>query len=158
MSGAKPDDAQASVKPRARGTKADLSAAYDPSRTYMMTQAVRPEQPTRFFGLLRPEKGVGSSTPVVLEEREVIIGRQEDLKVSLPDDWVSRRHAKIRRVGDEYVLHDLGSSNGTYVDGVPILSCVLRAGDWIQIGRNLFRFEMVLASGSGLEDLSTWLE
>jgi pSer/pThr/pTyr-binding forkhead associated (FHA) protein len=143
---------------RARATKQDPQATYDPSRTYMMNQAVRPEQPLRFVGLLRPEKGVGAATPVTLEEREVIIGRQEDLKVSLPDDWVSRRHAKIRRVGDEYVLQDLGSSNGTYVDGVPILSCVLRQGDWIQIGRNLFRFEIQLAGASGVEDLSTWLE
>ena len=143
---------------RIRATKQDAHANYDPSRTYMMNQAVRPEQPTRFFGLLRPEKSVASAAPIPLEEREVVIGRQEDLKVSLPDDWVSRRHAKIRRVGDDYVLQDLGSSNGTYVDGVPVLSCVLKPGDWIQIGRNLFRFEIQLAGGSGLEDLSTWLE
>jgi pSer/pThr/pTyr-binding forkhead associated (FHA) protein len=89
---------------------------------------------------------------------ELAIGRQEGLGVTLADDWVSRRHALIRRTGDEFVLEDLGSSNGTYVDGVPIVSCVLRAGDWIQIGRNLFRFEVQLDSASGTGDVTTWLE
>jgi pSer/pThr/pTyr-binding forkhead associated (FHA) protein len=87
-----------------------------------------------------------------------LIGRQESLPVSLMDDWVSRRHARIYRCGDEFILEDLSSSNGTYVDGVPIISCVLRAGDWIQIGRNLFRFEMQLDNASGSGDVTTWLE
>ncbi len=159
----KASDEPAISRPRRRslGTKSDPSVNYDPSRTYMMTQGVKSEPRAHFVGLLRPQQGTGPDMPtgpVVLEEREVLIGRQEGLEVSLADDWVSRRHARIRRVGDEYVLQDLGSSNGTYVDGVPIVSCVLRPGDWVQIGRNLFRFEIQLAGGSELEGLSTWLE
>ena len=46
--------------------------------------------------------------------------------------------------GDEFVLEDLDSCNGTHVDGVPILSCVLHDGDAIQIGQHLFYFERVL--------------
>ena len=59
---------------------------------------------------------------------------------------------------EEFLLEDLSSSNGTYVDGVPVVSCVLRAGDWIQIGRTLFRFELRLASVTTQEGQSTWLK
>ena len=136
----------------------DASVNYDPSRIYMQNRVAQPEPRLQFLGVLRPEKGFAPPEQVAIEKREVVIGRQQGLGLSLPDDWVSHRHARILRVGDEFVLEDLRSSNGTYVDGVPIISCVLRSGDWIQIGRNLFRFELQLASATALEDLTTWLE
>jgi pSer/pThr/pTyr-binding forkhead associated (FHA) protein len=131
---------------------------YDPSRTYMLTRVAQPQPRLRFVGVLRPDKGFAQPEPVLIDNQELVIGRQDGLGLSLPDDWVSRRHARIHRSGDEFTLEDLGSSNGTYVDGVPIVSCVLRAGDWVQIGRSVFRFEVQLASASGLEDVTTWLE
>jgi hypothetical protein len=138
-----------------------VGGKYDPARAYMLTRVAQPESRNRFVGVLRPEKGFlpADPIPIVPGTEELLIGRQEGLGVSLKDDWVSRRHARIRRTGDdEFILEDLGSSNGTYVDGVPIVSCVLRAGDWIQIGRNLFRFEVQLDSASGTGDVTTWLE
>jgi pSer/pThr/pTyr-binding forkhead associated (FHA) protein len=133
---------------------------YDPTRTYMHTRVAQSETRTRFVGVLRPEKGFMTAEPIPITHgsSELVIGRQEGLAITLADDWVSRRHARIRRMGDEFILEDLESSNGTYVDGVPILSCVLRAGDWVQIGRNLFRFEVQLDSASGVGDVTTWLE
>lgn len=136
----------------------DANVGYDPSRTYMLTRVAQPEPRLRFVGLLRPEKGFALPEPVLIDNQDLVIGRQDGLGLSLPDDWVSRRHARIHREGDEFTLEDLGSSNGTYVDGVPIVSCVLRSGDWVQIGRNVFRFEVQLAGAAGLEDVSTWLE
>jgi pSer/pThr/pTyr-binding forkhead associated (FHA) protein len=112
----------------------------------------------RFVGVLRLAKGVMPLGPVTIERDEIVIGRQETVAVPLDDDRVSRRHARVRRDGDDFVLEDLDSSNGTYVDGVPVVECVLRTGDWIQIGRNLFRFELQLGAESRHEDLTTWLE
>lgn len=60
-------------------------------------------------------------------------GRQNDLK--LRDTEVSRQHAQIRVTEDEILLEDLGSSNGTYVNGVRVSSYPLQAGDRIQLGR-----------------------
>jgi pSer/pThr/pTyr-binding forkhead associated (FHA) protein len=131
-------------------------SSYDPSSTYMMSRVAQPDAPLRFYGVLRPGTGVVPSEAIQIDAAELVIGRQSGLALSLADDWVSRQHARIRRCGDEFVLEDLGSSNGTYVDGVPIVSCVLRAGDWIQIGRSLFRFELRLASGPVLEGHQTW--
>jgi pSer/pThr/pTyr-binding forkhead associated (FHA) protein len=130
---------------------------FDPSATYMMTRVAQPESRLRFVGVLQPLKGLGACGPVQVDNEELVIGRQAGLGLTLADEWVSRRHARICRVDDEFVLQDLDSSNGSYVDGVPIVSCVLRPGDWIQIGRNLFRFELRLAGGTTLEELATWL-
>jgi len=52
----------------------------------------------------------------------------------------SRRHCIVRRNGDQYLIKDLGSSNGTLVNGLPITECVLRHGDRIAVSDALFVF------------------
>jgi hypothetical protein len=49
--------------------------------------------------------------------RELVIGRRDDADVTIRDDGVSRRHASIHVEGEGAVLRDLGSANGTWVDG-----------------------------------------
>ncbi|GAO05013.1 GGDEF domain-containing protein [Anaeromyxobacter sp. PSR-1] len=51
-------------------------------------------------------------------DRELVIGRRDDCDLPIRDDGVSRRHAAIRVEGEGALLRDLGSANGTYVDGV----------------------------------------
>src|SRR5262245_65898885 len=99
---------------------------YDPTRTYLLSGAAHPGPHNRFVGVLRPAKGFVASGPILIlpENAELVIGRQEGLGVTLVDDWVSRRHARVRRFGDEFVLDDLAISNGTYVDGVHVVACV----------------------------------
>jgi len=97
----------------------------------------------RVVGVLNPV--VPSVTePREIDQDEIIIGRDEQADLTLQDDSVSRRHARIRRTKSEFVLEDLDSRNGTYVDGVPIVSCILHGGDRVQIGRNLFFFARLL--------------
>jgi pSer/pThr/pTyr-binding forkhead associated (FHA) protein len=71
----------------------------------------------------------------VLSSSITKLGRHPDSDISLDDVSVSRRHAEISRQGDEYVLRDSGSLNGTYVNQKPVESTVLQQGDEIQIGR-----------------------
>jgi pSer/pThr/pTyr-binding forkhead associated (FHA) protein len=47
---------------------------------------------------------------------------------------ISRRHAQITFRNEEYHLEDLGSTNGTYVNGIKIVKCILRNNDQIDIG------------------------
>lgn len=62
------------------------------------------------------------------------IGRWEDNDVVISDRWVSRYHAEVRREGDDYVVHDLGSKNGTLVNGQRITApTALADGDEIQV-------------------------
>lgn len=62
------------------------------------------------------------------------IGRWEDNDIVIDDRWISRTHARIRREHDQYVLEDLGSKNGTMVNGQRIAEPVtLSDGDEIQL-------------------------
>ena len=69
------------------------------------------------------------------------IGRMPDCSIPLADPNVSRHHAEVRREGDRAILFDLGSTNGTKVNGVPVQSRELSDGDVITIGRISLRFE-----------------
>jgi diguanylate cyclase (GGDEF)-like protein len=52
-----------------------------------------------------------------IEADETVIGRSTEVGITLPDDSLSRQHARIRREGAQYLIEDLGSTNGTFVDG-----------------------------------------
>ncbi|PYT03263.1 MAG: hypothetical protein DMF65_04520, partial [Acidobacteria bacterium] len=65
----------------------------------------------------------------------ITIGRSARNDVCIPDPFASRVHAEVRREGDQYLLQDLGSANGTYYNGSKLESVVpLAHGGRIQIG------------------------
>jgi hypothetical protein len=72
----------------------------------------------------------------------LVIGRLPECGVVLADSNVSRRHAELRRAGDSVVLTDLGSTNGTRVNGAPIREQVLASGDEVSVGSTRLIFEM----------------
>jgi pSer/pThr/pTyr-binding forkhead associated (FHA) protein len=76
-------------------------------------------------------------------ESALSLGRAPDSGIVVTDPAASRRHAEIRREGSGYVLHDLGSGNGTWVNGGPVTTHRLEPGDQILIGEESFRFEVV---------------
>ena len=76
----------------------------------------------------------GASQRVPVSGSETLLGRSDDCDVSLPHGSVSRYHAKILRSDAGYALVDLGSVNGTVVNGQRIQACLLRNGDQIRLG------------------------
>jgi adenylate cyclase len=68
------------------------------------------------------------------------IGRMSDNDISFEDKRVSRYHAEIRMRNDAYIIRDLGSHNGTFVNGTRVGSANLNSGDRITIGANLLLF------------------
>jgi len=76
-----------------------------------------------------------------IEKDGITIGRADDADVPLDDVSASRRHARITREGKDFVVTDLGSTNGTYLNDSRI-SCptVLRNGDRIRVGATIFKF------------------
>lgn len=69
-----------------------------------------------------------------LDKRVATIGRWEDNDIVVDDRWVSRYHARIRRDGDTYLVEDLDSKNGTFVNGRRITQPVtLSDGDEVQV-------------------------
>jgi pSer/pThr/pTyr-binding forkhead associated (FHA) protein len=97
----------------------------------------------RWVGVLTPIKGLVKK-PIRMTETSLTLGREQKLSAYLQDPSVSRPHVRVTRMGDEFFLEDLGSLNGTHVDGAPIVSCVLHDGDTIQIGQTVFCFERFL--------------
>ncbi len=74
--------------------------------------------------------------PVRLEDgREAVLGRGEGCEVRVDSSQASRRHAAVRAAGDEYRVRDLGSTNGTFVNGQRVEGeRALRPGDRIDVG------------------------
>ena len=89
------------------------------------------------------------AVPIPLEREEVILGRALDTDVRINDTKVSRRHASVTTVFDaekgatDYVLNDLNSRNGTFLNGHKIKREVLQNGDKITIGEQILRFELL---------------
>src|SRR5258707_7703154 len=73
------------------------------------------------------------------QEKQIVIGRWGELDVVLAEDMVSRKHAKISTQGGKIVIEDLGSTNGTFVNGEKIKHPRLKEGDRILIGTSLLR-------------------
>jgi len=71
-----------------------------------------------------------------LTKSEIIIGREDSVDITIPASAVSRRHARLMLIGENYVLEDLGSSNGTYVNGEKLdKQHTLKSGDKIRLGQ-----------------------
>jgi len=72
---------------------------------------------------------------------EVTVGRDANNAVRLEDPWVSPHHCVIAEQQDHYVLTDLESHAGTFVNGIPIKQRGLKSGDEVAIGNSLFLFQ-----------------
>lgn len=82
--------------------------------------------------------GAGREHPLA---GEAVIGRALDIEVTIDDLGASRRHCRIRPEGAFWVAEDLGSRNGTFVNGARVDQVVpLRDGDSIRVGGTEFRF------------------
>lgn len=79
---------------------------------------------------------------IVIGEDPVTVGRLPECDIAVGDPNVSRRHAEIRRQGNGFVVVDLGSTNGTKVNGAGVRQRPLADGDQITVGGTTVRFEM----------------
>jgi hypothetical protein len=71
--------------------------------------------------------------------KEIVVGRSSELDMVLVEDMVSRRHAKLTVTGDQIFIQDLGSTNGTFVNGEKIKRARLTEGDRILIGTSIIK-------------------
>jgi FHA domain len=90
--------------------------------------------------LLIMQRGPSAGARFLLDAQRTSAGRSVDSDIFLDDVTVSRRHAEFVREGEEFVVRDVGSLNGTYVNRNRIDSTVLRPGDEVQIGKYRLTF------------------
>lgn len=87
------------------------------------------------------QKGPGQGTSYDIAKTQLVIGRDPACDITIPDAEVSRRHARLIVDGDRCVLEDLGSTNGTFVNGRRISAPYeLKAGDIVAMGENVTLF------------------
>ncbi len=88
-------------------------------------------------------KGADEGKPFELADPVVGLGRDAVNRVRLLDTEVSRRHAEVRRQDNgEYLLVDLGSANGTFLNGQKIMQAVLAPGDQVALGQSVLVFNV----------------
>jgi len=111
-------------------TKADLATV----------EALRPG--TALLVVLR---GPNTGARFLLDDDEVMSGRHPDSDIFLDDVTVSRKHAVFRRTSEGFVVRDVGSLNGTYVNRQLVDEVTLATGDEVQIGK----FRLVFYASQG---------
>lgn len=80
----------------------------------------------------------GGEFPIA-PEKDIIVGRSSDLDMVLVEDMVSRRHARISIADEQIWIEDLGSTNGTFVNGEKIKRARLKEGDRVLIGTSILK-------------------
>jgi pSer/pThr/pTyr-binding forkhead associated (FHA) protein len=89
-------------------------------------------------------RGPNAGARFLLDSDEVSTGRHPNSDIFLDDVTVSRKHATFRREGDVFLVHDVGSLNGTYVNRERIDEVALKTRDEVQIGK----FRLVFYAGA----------
>jgi pSer/pThr/pTyr-binding forkhead associated (FHA) protein len=85
--------------------------------------------------LLMVDRGPNAGSSFLIDRPVTSMGRHHRSNIFLDDVTVSRRHAELHWINDEVRVNDLGSLNGTYVNGEAIESAVLTHGDELQCGK-----------------------
>ena len=93
--------------------------------------------------LLVVKRGPNAGSRFLLDQSTTSAGRHPESDIFLDDVTVSRRHAEFRREGGDFVVVDVGSLNGTYVNREPVDTAILANGDEVQIGK----FRLVFLTG-----------
>lgn len=80
--------------------------------------------------------GSNAGETVPLDEAPILVGRGADAAIRLDDDYVSTRHARIARSGEQWFIEDLGSTNGTYIGSHRLTQpTILQLGSTVRIGK-----------------------
>jgi len=87
------------------------------------------------FALLVVQRGPNAGSRYLLDKELTTAGRNPDSDIFLDDVTVSRRHAEFTRTDDGFVVSDVGSLNGTYLNRERIERAAVRNGDEVQIGK-----------------------
>ncbi len=87
-----------------------------------------------------------------LADAAVGLGRDGSNAIRLHDHEVSRRHAEVRREGEVFRVVDVGSANGTYLNGEAVEGAALRSGDQVRVGQTVMLFDAASPASREMTD------
>jgi adenylate cyclase len=97
------------------------------------------------FGELVPQ---GGGDPVPLLQKKLLIGRRDSCDIALRFPNVSSRHCELELISGYWMVRDLGSSNGTKVNGVRVQSKWVMPGDELAVAKHRFKIDYNLTPGA----------
>lgn len=100
---------------------------------------------------LIPTTGPNAGTEFRLRD-VTTVGRDAHNDIPLEDETISGRHLRVRRRDDQFVLHDLATTNGTIVNGEQVLRHPLADGDLIKIGNTTLLFMQIITQSDPSKD------
>jgi len=118
------------------GVSGPLVKPGKPTRTFRRHELNRSAHIDIFAGEDHPVQRI----PLSYDLKGLVIGREECSDVHVPFSNASRKHAQIIVRNEEFVVEDMGSTNGTLVNGIKVNRCVLRDGDQIRVGDAIIVF------------------
>ncbi len=142
-------------RPLRKAEEAIPTTVYDTEKAdeEMQAQYGAPEPQYR-QAFLYVERGPGQGQLLEVKQGSVVIGRASVSDLRLQHPSISRRHAQVKRVGEQFFVRDLGSQNGTFVNKQRIANEVeVRPGDNIALGNALVRLRGPLQKGEKLPGL-----
>lgn len=133
---AQPEQAPGHAPEQAPGYQPEAPAGFPPEQ-----QAAHAGGPPQGGARsVRLVAGDGRTYPLAIGS--TVIGRGEQATLRLPDVGISRRHARLDFDGTQVVLTDLGSTNGTMVNGQRVSAVALNPGDMVQIGTTTLTYRV----------------
>jgi pSer/pThr/pTyr-binding forkhead associated (FHA) protein len=103
-----------------------------------------PENVSDFLARWRPSlvviSGVAAGSEFIVDRARTSVGRGPGVDLAFADAEMSQQHAAIEFADGGFRLCDLGSTNGTYVNGALVRVCELKNADRVQLGRFVFQF------------------
>ncbi len=112
-------------------------------KNVQVTKSVKnPETPGVFYRLLCLT-GDNKGTSYFLKGDRVILGRAKEVDIPVPDILSSRMHAELKKLGEDYVLTDIGSRNGIFINDERVVQKHLAGGDHLIIGKTVYKYDVI---------------
>jgi pSer/pThr/pTyr-binding forkhead associated (FHA) protein len=96
----------------------------------------------RYEPVLVVVRGAVAGEEHALDREKLVLGRGPGVDLTFHDDEMSSQHAALEFSGEAFRISDLGSTNGTFVNGKPVQARELASGDRIELGRHLFQLRL----------------
>lgn len=101
-----------------------------------------PAQPGIYYRLLCLT-GQNKGTSYFLKGKRLVLGRGKEADIPVLDINSSKHHAEMKRLGDEYILTDLGSLNGVFINDERVIQRHMTAGDRLIIGKTVYKYDVL---------------